>query len=87
MLSAVCRYGARFVPDLDDIVEECRSRGQLVEGPRLAEFEREFGRRLGGGRAVATSYGRMAAYYIFRALDLPAGSEVIFPALTFWVVP
>jgi len=87
MLSAVCRYGARFVPGLDAIVEECRRRGQLVEGPRLAEFEQEFGRRLGGGRAVATSYGRMAAYYIFRSLDLPPGSEVIFPALTFWVVP
>jgi dTDP-4-amino-4,6-dideoxygalactose transaminase len=29
----------------------------------------------------------MAAYRIFRALDLPEGSEVVFPALTFWVVP
>src|SRR5438034_3878645 len=37
--------------------------------------------------AVATSFGRMAFYYILRALDLPAGSEIIFPALTFWVVP
>jgi dTDP-4-amino-4,6-dideoxygalactose transaminase len=29
----------------------------------------------------------MAFYYILRALDLPAGSEILFPALTFWVVP
>ena len=29
----------------------------------------------------------MAFYYILRALNLPAGSEIIFPALTFWVVP
>jgi dTDP-4-amino-4,6-dideoxygalactose transaminase len=29
----------------------------------------------------------MAAYYIFKALDLPPASEVVFPALTFWVVP
>ena len=29
----------------------------------------------------------MAFYYIARALDLPPGSEVVFPALTFWVVP
>ena len=29
----------------------------------------------------------MAFYYILQALDLPAGSEIIFPALTFWVVP
>src|SRR5207244_11854659 len=25
--------------------------------------------------------------YILKALDLPRGSEIIFPALTFWVVP
>ena len=29
----------------------------------------------------------MAFYYILKALDLPAGSEIIFPSLTFWVVP
>ena len=87
MLSAVCRYGARFVPGLAAIVEECRRRGQLVQGPRIAEFEAAFARRLGGGHAVTTSYGRMAAYYIFKALDLPPGAEVVFPALTFWVVP
>ena len=87
MLSAVCRYGARFVPGLEAVVEDCRRRGQLVQGPRIAEFEAAFARRLGGGHAVTTSYGRMAAYYIFRSLELPPGSEVVFPALTFWVVP
>src|SRR5690242_16952113 len=29
----------------------------------------------------------MAFYYILRALELPPGSEIIFPSLTFWVVP
>jgi dTDP-4-amino-4,6-dideoxygalactose transaminase len=29
----------------------------------------------------------MAFFYILRALRLPEGSEIIFPALTFWVVP
>ena len=33
--------------------------------------------------AIAASCGRMAFYYILRALNLPAGSEIIFPALTF----
>ncbi|HYX27865.1 MAG TPA: DegT/DnrJ/EryC1/StrS family aminotransferase, partial [Pyrinomonadaceae bacterium] len=37
--------------------------------------------------AIATSYGRMSFYYILRALDFPAGSEIIFPAVTFWAVP
>lgn len=87
MLTAISRYGARFAPETDGIVEECRSRGQLVEGPQVREFEEAFAGRLGGGRAVSTSYGRMAAYHIFKALELPPGSEVVFPALTFWVVP
>jgi perosamine synthetase len=42
---------------------------------------------VGQGTAVSAAYGRMAFYYLLRALDLPAGSEIIFPALTFWVVP
>src|SRR5206468_629636 len=32
-------------------------------------------------------YGRMALYFILKALNIPAGSEIIVPALTFWVVP
>jgi dTDP-4-amino-4,6-dideoxygalactose transaminase len=87
VLSALSRYGARFVPETAAIVEQCARRGQLVRGPFIPAFEERFAERLGGGRAVSTSYGRMAAYYIFKALDLPPGSEVVFPALTFWVVP
>ena len=87
MLNAISRYGARFVPGFDEIVESCRRRGELVEGPRIREFEEAFARRLGGGHAMSASHGRMAAYYILKALDLPQGSEVVFPALTFWVVP
>ena len=87
MLSAISRYGARWVPHADAIVENCRSRGQLVEGPAITAFERALEERLGGGHAVTASRGRMAFYYIARALDLPPGSEVVFPALTFWVVP
>ena len=29
----------------------------------------------------------MGFYYLLKALDLPKGGEIIFPALTFWVVP
>lgn len=87
MLSAISRFGARFVPDFEAIVDRCRTKGALVEGPEIAAFEDAFAARHSGGFAVATSYGRMAAYHILKALDLPAGSEVVFPALTFWVVP
>jgi dTDP-4-amino-4,6-dideoxygalactose transaminase len=87
MLSAISRYGARWVPHADAIVENCRSRGQLIDGPAITAFERGLEERLGGGHAITASRGRMAFYYIVKALDLPPGSEIVFPALTFWVVP
>ena len=87
MLSAISRYGARWVPHADAIVENCRSRGQLIDGPAVAAFERGLEERLGGGHAVTASRGRMAFFYIVKALGLPPGSEIVFPALTFWVVP
>jgi perosamine synthetase len=87
MLTAVSRYGARVVSNTEEIIADCRKRGELVRGPRIAEFEAKFAERLGVPRAMSASFGRMAFYYILRALDLPRGSEIILPALTFWVVP
>ena len=87
MLSAISRYGARWVPHADAIVENCRSRGQLIEGPAIAAFEDGLAERLGGGHVITASRGRMAFYYILEAMDLPPGAEIVFPALTFWVVP
>jgi perosamine synthetase len=87
MLTAVSRYGARVVSNTEEIIADCCKRGELVRGPRIAEFEAKFAERLGVPRAMSASFGRMAFYYILRALDLPRGSEIILPALTFWVVP
>ena len=89
MLSAISRYGARVLPQTEDIVAGCKARGELIQGPQIREFEAAFARRAGmdPACAVAASYGRMAFYYILKALDLPAGSEIIVPALTFWVIP
>jgi len=87
MLTAFSRYGARVLPNTDQIVLACRERGELVQGPAIEGFERSFEHHCGGGRAITASYGRMAFQYILRAFDLPRGSEIVFPALTFWVVP
>jgi dTDP-4-amino-4,6-dideoxygalactose transaminase len=86
---AIARYGMRVVPETSDIIADCRRRGQLVDGPDIEAFEDEFAQLLGSGhvRACSTEYGRMALYFILKALQLPPGSEVIVPALTFWVVP
>jgi dTDP-4-amino-4,6-dideoxygalactose transaminase len=87
MLTAISRYGARVLPDTEDIVAGCKARGEFIQGPQIAQFEDAFARRLGTGHPIATSYGRMAFYYVLKALDLPPGSEIVVPALTFWVVP
>jgi dTDP-4-amino-4,6-dideoxygalactose transaminase len=60
-----------------------------VQGPHIERFEQEFARLLGSGhvRMCSTEYGRMALYFILKAMELPPDSEIIVPAFTFWVVP
>jgi perosamine synthetase len=88
---AISRYGARVLPNTEQLIAACRARGEFIDGPQIAEFERAFERRVGGGGAggvaISTAYGRMAFFHILKALDFPAGSEIIVPALTFWVIP
>src|SRR5712692_203253 len=87
MMRAIARYGVRSVPgDEKEIIAAFR-RGEAVAGPAIAEYENRFAEYHCVQHAIAASFGRMACYYILRALDLPAGSEIIFPALTFWVIP
>jgi perosamine synthetase len=89
MLTAISRYGARVLPNTEEIVAGCKVRDELIQGPQIAEFEAAFARRAGmePPHAITASYGRMAFYYILKALEFPAGSEIVVPALTFWVVP
>src|SRR5438046_860495 len=88
-MAAIARFGSRVVPERQSIIDDCRRRKQLVEGPHIEAFEQAFARLLGSGhvRACSTEYGRMALYFILKAMDFPPGSEIIVPALTFWVVP
>jgi dTDP-4-amino-4,6-dideoxygalactose transaminase len=88
-MHAIGRFGTRVVPGLNRIFQECRDKKQLVHGPHIEAFEAEFAQFLGGGhvKTCSTEYGRMALYFILKALDFPPGSEIIVPAFTFWVVP
>src|SRR4029079_2605433 len=86
-VTAISRSAARVLPDTQELIAGCKARGEFIQGPDIARFEAAFARRLGTGHAIAASYGRMAFYYLLKALDLPAGAEVVLPALTFWVVP
>ena len=87
MMTAISRYGARVLPDTQQLVARCRARDESIRGPEIAAFERLFEARAGRGRAVSTSFGRTAFYHMLEALDFPPGSEIILPSLTFWVVP
>ena len=87
MLTAITRYGVRVPPHTDEIIERCTAKDEVTKGPLIQEFEHAFQSRHGSGTAIATSYGRMAFFHILRALDLPPGSEIVVPALTFWVIP
>src|SRR5258705_12147346 len=86
-LRTIARYGVRSVPGEEKEIVAAFRRGEAVMGPAVSEFEERFAAYHYMDHAIAASYGRMAFYYILRALNLPAASEIIFPALTFWVVP
>jgi perosamine synthetase len=86
-MNAIPRFGARIPAGTSRIIAECRARGELARGPAIAEFERRFAARLGVEGGIATSYGRMAFYRIVEAYAFPPGSEIVVPALTFWVIP
>jgi dTDP-4-amino-4,6-dideoxygalactose transaminase len=87
VLTAISRYGARVIPNTEETIEAVRSRGALIDGPEIAEFRQAFAARVGASHAVPASFGRMAFYYLLKAYDFPPGAEIVFPALTFWVMP
>lgn len=87
MLKAVSRYGARVISNTQQVIADMVGRNQFIDGPHIAQFETAFAARLGSVHATTASYGRMAFYYILKAMNLPEGGEIVMPALTFWVVP
>lgn len=57
--------------------------GWITSGPRVAEFETEFGRALGADHVVALSSCTAALHLALAIYDVGPGDEVIVPALTF----
>ena len=87
MLGAISRYGARVFDETEEIVAGCKARGEFIRGPQVEQFEQALAEYAGSGTAIAAAYGRMAFFHLLQALDFPRGSEIIFPSLTFWVMP
>src|SRR5262245_5750484 len=87
MIRTIARYGARHVSGSMTAALKAIVRGEGLRGRSIQEFEKRFAAYHETQHAVSASYGRMAFYYLLKALELPPQSEIIFPALTFWVVP
>jgi perosamine synthetase len=70
-------------PREEELLLEVVRSGSLSLGPKLEQFERDFGRWLGGGYAVAVSSGTAALHLGVRALGWGEGDEVITSPLSF----
>ncbi len=62
-------------------------RGRVQDGPAVEAFTTKFARWLDTPHVFGASTGRSAFQLALEALDLPAGSEIIFPVFTFPVMP
>jgi len=68
---------------LDDAVRAVLHSGRCILGPVVEAFESEFAALAGAEHVVALGSGTDALLLALRALDLPAGSEVVTTPFTF----
>jgi perosamine synthetase len=64
------------------VVQSLRS-GWLSQGPRVAEFERQFAHYVGASHAIAVSSCTTALHLAFLGAKLGPGDEVLCPSLSF----
>ena len=74
---------ARYRADLDAAFARVMDAGWYILGNEVAAFETEFARAIGTKYCVGVADGLDALTLSFRALDLPAGSEVIVASNTY----
>jgi perosamine synthetase len=74
-------------PDLgpreEELLLEVVRSGSLSRGPKLAQFEHDFGEWLGGGYSVALSSGTAALHLGVRAMGWGEGDEVVTSPFSF----
>jgi len=63
---------------------EVLASGQLVQGPRVAEFEKRFAEYVGRGHGIAVHSGTAALHLALLAHKVGQGQEVVVPPLTFF---
>ena len=77
-------YGRQYITqeDIDSVVETLKS-DYLTQGPKIAEFERDFARYVGSEYAVAVATGTAALHLCAMALDVKPGQKVITTPISF----
>ncbi|WP_373515388.1 UDP-4-amino-4,6-dideoxy-N-acetyl-beta-L-altrosamine transaminase [Persicitalea sp.] len=77
-------YGRQNITETDvAAVVEALHADYLTQGPRIAEFERNFAAYVGAAYAVAVSNGTAALHLCALALDVAPGDKVITTPITF----
>lgn len=69
----------KIVKDLNKIIHNC----DFINGKKVSEFEKKFASFCGSKYAVGCGNGTDAIFLALKSLDLPKGSEVILPAMTY----
>lgn len=65
---------------IDDAILQVFTTSRFIGGPAVTHFENQFAASIGMPYCISTGNGTDALFLILKALDLPAGSEVIVPA-------
>src|SRR5437867_2037373 len=68
--------------EISSVVQTLRS-GWLTTGPRVKQFESDFGQYVGASYAVAVNSGTAALHLALEAVGIQQGDEVIVPTMTF----
>ena len=84
---AVPRRCVNLPPGSLGTLIRCALGKKVQDGPDLEAFYRGFAEWLGAAQVFGASTGRSAFQLGLEALDLPAGSEIVFPEVTFPVMP
>lgn len=79
----LAKVNHKFRSELLDEFASCLTDGQFILGPRLRTFESEFSNYIGSKFCIGVSTGLDALTLALRSLNLPPGSEVIVPSVTF----
>lgn len=79
------RYGGAMLDqkEIDAVVKVMQTPHGMVVGPRVGEFEKRCAEVLGHKYGVMVNSGSSALMLAMRMLNIPKGSEVLTPVLTF----